>query len=178
MNLLFCVTKKKPKQKTNSVALSPQVNYTDRVTATCRRNLVPTFVDRGMSRSQRGGTPTVVNLFSRPEPLLFFQVAPHLSSQGWVDPIPDPLLLRKYGITGNRTRDLSVSSQKLWPLNHRGGPVLCNTILNVTSTYQTLFVHKTILKVTSTYWTLFMKLDKFITRNLGCCYPYYGIYDV
>jgi hypothetical protein len=30
-------------QKTNSVALSPQANYTDRATATCRRNLVPTF---------------------------------------------------------------------------------------------------------------------------------------
>jgi hypothetical protein len=31
---------------TNSVALSPQENYTDCATATCRRNLVPTFVDR------------------------------------------------------------------------------------------------------------------------------------
>jgi hypothetical protein len=48
--------------KTNSVALSPQANYTDRATATCRRNLVPTFVDRGVSRSQRSGSPTVVIL--------------------------------------------------------------------------------------------------------------------
>jgi hypothetical protein len=31
-------------------------------TATCRRNLVPTFVDGGVSRGQRGGSPTVVNL--------------------------------------------------------------------------------------------------------------------
>jgi hypothetical protein len=45
-----------------SVALSPQANYTDWATATCRRNLMPTFVDRGVSRSQRGGSPTVVNL--------------------------------------------------------------------------------------------------------------------
>jgi hypothetical protein len=44
------------------VALSPQANYTDLATATCRRNLVPTFVDRGVSRDQRGGSPTVVNL--------------------------------------------------------------------------------------------------------------------
>jgi hypothetical protein len=44
------------------VALSPQSNYTDWMTATCRRNLVPTFVDRGVSRGQRGGSPTVVNL--------------------------------------------------------------------------------------------------------------------
>jgi hypothetical protein len=34
----------------NSVALSPQANYTDWVTATCRRNLVPTFVSRWVSR--------------------------------------------------------------------------------------------------------------------------------
>jgi hypothetical protein len=34
----------------------------------------------------------------------FFQVAPQLYSRGWVDPVPDPLLLRKSGSTGNRTR--------------------------------------------------------------------------
>jgi hypothetical protein len=38
-----------------------------------------------------------------------------------VDPVPDPLLLRKSGSTGNRTQDLWVSSQELWPLDHRGG---------------------------------------------------------
>jgi hypothetical protein len=48
--------------KTNSVAFSPQANYTDRTTATCWRNLVPIFADRGVSRGQRGGPPTVVNL--------------------------------------------------------------------------------------------------------------------
>jgi hypothetical protein len=48
--------------KTNSVALSPQANYTDWSTATCWRNLEPTFVDRGVSRGQRGGSPTVVKL--------------------------------------------------------------------------------------------------------------------
>jgi hypothetical protein len=47
---------------TSSVAFSPRANYTDTSTATCRRNLVSTFVDRGVSRGQRGGYPTVVNL--------------------------------------------------------------------------------------------------------------------
>jgi hypothetical protein len=47
---------------TNSVAFSPQANYTDWSTATCWWNLVPTFVDRGVSRGKRGGSPTVVNL--------------------------------------------------------------------------------------------------------------------
>jgi hypothetical protein len=43
--------------KTNSVALSLQENYIDWAAATCRRNVVPTFVDRGVSRGQRGGSP-------------------------------------------------------------------------------------------------------------------------
>jgi hypothetical protein len=44
------------------MVLSPRTNYTDWATATCRRSLVPTFVDRRVSRGQRGGSPTVVNL--------------------------------------------------------------------------------------------------------------------
>jgi hypothetical protein len=51
----------------------------------------------------------------------FIQVAPQLSSRGWVDPVPDPLLLRKFGMAENRTRDLLICSQKLCPLDHRGG---------------------------------------------------------
>jgi hypothetical protein len=42
--------------------------------------------------------------------------------KGSVDPVPDPLLLRKSGSAVNRTRDLRVSSQELWPLDHRGVP--------------------------------------------------------
>jgi hypothetical protein len=49
------------KQKKNSVAFSPQVNYTD-YTATFWRNLVPTSAHRGVSRGQRGGSPMAVNL--------------------------------------------------------------------------------------------------------------------
>jgi hypothetical protein len=47
--------------QTNSASFSPQANYTDRTTATCWRNLMPTFADKGVSRGQRGGSPTVVN---------------------------------------------------------------------------------------------------------------------
>jgi hypothetical protein len=39
---------------TNSVAFSPQANYTDWATATCQRKLVPTFADRRVSHGQRG----------------------------------------------------------------------------------------------------------------------------
>ena len=90
--------------------------------------LVPTFADRGVTWSAQR-IPTAVNLFSGPEPLLFIQVAPQLTSRGWVDPVPDPLLLRKSGSVGNRTRDLCICSQKLWPLDHRGGPVGTYTVV-------------------------------------------------
>jgi hypothetical protein len=56
----------------NSVALSPRANYTDYTdwaTATCRRNLVPTFMDRGVLCGQRGGSPTIINLSFRDRPL-------------------------------------------------------------------------------------------------------------
>jgi hypothetical protein len=55
-------TLKKTNKQKNSVALSPQANYTDWATATCQRHLVPTFVDRVVSRGQLCGSPTVVNL--------------------------------------------------------------------------------------------------------------------
>jgi hypothetical protein len=109
-------------KKTNSAALSPQANYTDWATATCRRSLVPTFVDRGVSRGQRGGSPTVVNVSfldrSRYFSFKYLLIYPH---KGWVDPVPDPLLLRKSCSAGNPTWDLWVSSQEVWPLDHRGG---------------------------------------------------------
>jgi hypothetical protein len=48
--------------KQNSMALSLGANYTDWAIANCRRNLVPTFVDGGVSRGQHVGSPTVVIL--------------------------------------------------------------------------------------------------------------------
>jgi hypothetical protein len=49
----------------------------------------------------------------------FSQVATKLYSRGWVDTVPDLLLLRKSGSAGNRTRDLWICSQEHWPLDHR-----------------------------------------------------------
>jgi hypothetical protein len=62
--------------------------------------------------------PTAVNLcFLDRSRYFFIQVAPQLSSRGWVDPVR----LKKTGRAGNRTRDLWICSQKLWQLQHRGG---------------------------------------------------------
>jgi hypothetical protein len=46
-----------------------------------------------------------------------------------VDPVPEPLLLRKSGRAGNRTRDLWIGS----PLDHRGG-----LIFNIVHSFFTL----------------------------------------
>jgi hypothetical protein len=113
--------------KANSSAHSPQANYTDWATATCRRNLEPTFADRGVSLGQRGGSPTVVNRsFLDRSRYFLLQVAPHLCSRGWVSPVSDPQLIRKSDSTGNRTRDLCICNQELWPLDNRGGPLYMN----------------------------------------------------
>jgi hypothetical protein len=115
--LIITITKQQ-KKKTNSVALSPRANYT---TATCRRNLVSTFVDRGVSRGQRGGSPTVANLSFQTGAATFLSSSSsftltraewtpfqtHCYSENLVAPGIDP--------------DLWVSSQELRPLDHRGG---------------------------------------------------------
>jgi hypothetical protein len=55
-------------------------------------------------RGQRDGSLRSYSRLPRPEQLLFFQVAPQLYPRGWVDSVPDPLLLIKCGSAGNRTR--------------------------------------------------------------------------
>jgi hypothetical protein len=82
-----------------------------------------TQVSMTFSKFQRGVAsvkvqciPTAVNIgFLDRSCYFFIQVAPQLSSRGRVDPIPEPLLLRKSGRAGNRTQDLWNCSQKLWP---------------------------------------------------------------
>jgi hypothetical protein len=55
----------------------------DQETDTGRRILVPTFAGKGVSRGQRGGSPTVVNLsFLDRSRYFFVQVAPRLCSRG------------------------------------------------------------------------------------------------
>jgi hypothetical protein len=66
--------------------------------------LMPTFANRGCH------VVRVTDLYGRIPGFLdrsryfFLQVAPQLYSRGWVNPFPDPLLVRKSGSAGNRTR--------------------------------------------------------------------------
>jgi hypothetical protein len=75
--------------------------------------LVPTFADRGCHVSAwRIPYGRILGFLDRSR--YIFLVAPQLYSRGWVDPVPDPLLLRKSGSAGNRTRTsgtLSTSPQ-------------------------------------------------------------------
>jgi hypothetical protein len=89
------------------MAFSPEANYTDELPMI----LVPTFWGRW---SRFVSATDLCGYF-------VIQVALQLSSRGWVDTIPDPLLLRKPGSAGNRTRDLWICRQELWPLHHGGG---------------------------------------------------------
>jgi hypothetical protein len=66
--------------------------------------LVPTFVDRGCR------VVSATDLYGRNLGFLdrsryfFYRVAPQIYSRGWVDLVPDPLLLRKCGSAGNPTQ--------------------------------------------------------------------------
>jgi hypothetical protein len=66
--------------------------------------LVPTFVDRLCHVVSVTDPYGLILGFLDQSRYFFFQVAPQLYSRGWVDPVPDPLLLRKSGSAGNRTR--------------------------------------------------------------------------
>jgi hypothetical protein len=75
--------------------------------------LVPAFADRGcymISTMDHYGR--ILGFLDR-SCYLFFQVAPQLYTRGWVDPVPDPLLLRKSGSARNLIRVLWICSQEL-----------------------------------------------------------------
>jgi hypothetical protein len=83
--------------------LSPQSDYTDRANSLAAK-LMPTLADgRCHVVSVKDPYGHILGFLDR-SPYFFLQVASQLYSRGWVDPVPDPLLLRKCGSAGNRTR--------------------------------------------------------------------------
>jgi hypothetical protein len=65
--------------------------------------LVQTFADRGCHVVSVTDTYGRILTFLDHIRYSFFQVVPQLYSRGWVNPVPDPLLLRKSGSAANRT---------------------------------------------------------------------------
>jgi hypothetical protein len=90
-------------------------------------------------------SPLPYSRISMPERYYFFQISPQLYSRGWADPVPDPLLLRKSGSDGNRTRDLWICSQELWSLDYRGGRstffyITCILVISVRTSQETQYI--------------------------------------
>jgi hypothetical protein len=89
-------------KKTKLHGLSLWANYNDRATVACRRIQCQLLQIEGATWSVwRIPYGRILGFLDRSH-YFFFQVAPQLYSQGWVGPVPDPLLLRKSGSTGNR----------------------------------------------------------------------------
>jgi hypothetical protein len=105
-------------KETNSVALvSKRTIPTERPPLSAK--LRPTFADRWcrlVSATDPHGS--ILSFLDRSR-YIFIQVAAQLYARGWVNPVADPLLLRKSGRAENRTWDLWICSQELWPLDHR-----------------------------------------------------------
>jgi hypothetical protein len=106
--------------KKKNRGFGPLSNHADRATSACWRSSANFLQIEGVAWSVQRIHPVVSLSFLDRSRYYFFQVAPQLSSRGWVDPDPDPPLLRKSGSAGNRTQDLWICSQKLWLLDHRG----------------------------------------------------------
>jgi hypothetical protein len=106
--LIFCV--KIQRTVTFSVAsqstTGPYPSSDRRLSA----KLLPTFAGR-VCHVISAANPHGRNFnFSDRSRYYFFKVAPQFSSRGWVDSVPDPLLLRKSGIAGNRTWETCICS--------------------------------------------------------------------
>jgi hypothetical protein len=65
--------------------------------------LMPTFADRGCHVVSVTEPHSRIVAFLDRSRYFFFRAAPRLHSRGWVDSVPDPLLVRKCGSAGNRT---------------------------------------------------------------------------
>jgi hypothetical protein len=90
--------------------------------------LVPIFADRGrhvVSVTDPYGR--ILGFLDRSR-YFFFQVAPQLYSRGWVDLVPNSLLLRKSGSAGNRTR---TSGSVVRTLDHKTTEAANNNNNNV-----------------------------------------------
>jgi hypothetical protein len=107
------------KLKLNSVAFSPQANYTDRATVACLRSWCQLLRIEDVEWSAQR-IPTTLNPgFLHPEPLLF-----HSSSSS--------VILTRVSGPGNRTRAFWICSQELWPRYKKTVNRIteCNTLCN------------------------------------------------
>jgi hypothetical protein len=83
-----------------------------------------------------------------------------------VDPVPDPLLLRKSGSAGNRTKDFWVRNHELWPLDDTDLSDISHNIPFLSFAFQTAsFLNKVSLKCCTPFSSL--QSVYFWARNLN-----------
>jgi hypothetical protein len=151
------LSKCKLKTKQNSVVLVRERTVLANVSV-----LMPTFANRECRMISAIDPNSHILDFLDQSRYYFFQIAPQLYSGCWVDPVPDPLLLRKSGSARNRTRHLWSCSQEVWPLDIRwnmskiGPCFLVNIALKIL--VQTLHILPQIYRVGQTqlgsFWSL------------------------
>jgi hypothetical protein len=101
------------------VAFSLQANYTDWATD-ATGSVVRLLRVQGVAwLAQRIRTAVNFGILDWSRYFLF-QVAPQLSSRGWVVTAPDTLIIRKSFSARKRTQNPWICSQELWPQDHRG----------------------------------------------------------
>jgi hypothetical protein len=84
-------------------SLSLRANYTDKVTAACRWSYCHLLQIEDVAWSAWRIPYSLIIAFLDQSRYFSFQVASQLYSRGWVDPVPDLVLLKKSGSSGNRT---------------------------------------------------------------------------
>jgi hypothetical protein len=110
------------KKKTKLRSLSQRVNYTDRVSLHLSAKFMPTFADRGCHVVSMTD-PYGCNLgFLDRSRNFFFQVAPQLYSQGWVNPVISnhEYMKMKEGIRNKLNTTLLAYTQALQSVRTRG----------------------------------------------------------
>jgi hypothetical protein len=114
--LIFaCLTKKTPWPQSASELYRPSDR---RLSA----KLVSTFCGYRLPRGQRDESIRPYSRLSRPEPLLFLPSSSSVVLTRLSGPC-SRITTFHLVVPGNRTRDLRICSQELWPLDHRGGDV-------------------------------------------------------
>jgi hypothetical protein len=158
-----------PQAETNLCGFSLRENYADTRNRHLSAKLVSTFADRRCRVVSAKDPHGCILIFLHWSQYYFFQVAAQLYSHGWEDPIPDSLLLRKYGSAWNRTRGLWICSQKLWPLNQRWcGPIHTLKSSKSEKSLYTELVHITCLahalhRVTDKTRSKFLQVDVLVS---------------
>jgi hypothetical protein len=97
-----CIPENHQKKKDSVACVCDRTIPTERPPLSAE--LVPPLADRGCHVVSVMDPYGRILGFLNQSPYFFFQVAPQLYSRGWVNPVPDPLLFRKSGSAGNRTR--------------------------------------------------------------------------